>query len=89
MNYTYACDNCKLFFEKNHGMNENPSYKCKKCKRKLRRIITGGNGVIYKGDGWSGAGKKDSDYNRRSAMDYIHANPESDPYSGYRNWEEE
>lgn len=89
MTYIYVCDPCKIKYEKTHGMNETPTYKCKKCHKKLRRVITGGSGVIYRGDGWSHAGKKDKNYNRDRKMESIREHPETDPYSGYRNWNEE
>jgi putative FmdB family regulatory protein len=89
LTYTYVCDRCKLFFEKKHKMTENPIYKCPKCGKELKRIITGGNGIIFKGDGWTHAGKKDANYNRDRKMESMREGRSPDPYSGYRNWDEE
>ena len=78
-------------------MTEEPSFTCenvigknkKVCGRPLKRIISGGLGFILKGDGWTSSGKKDANYNRDRTMDAIREHPDADPYSGYRNWDEE
>lgn len=52
MFYEYACDECKEIEVKEHGMTENPSYKCSHCGKKMRKVISGGAGIHYKGNGW-------------------------------------
>lgn len=37
--YDYSCDKCKTTQEIVHSINDNPTFKCKKCKKKLRREI--------------------------------------------------
>jgi len=60
MNYEYGCENGHVQ-EETHGMNESPKILCKKCKKKMTRIISGGVGTHFKGDGWSTNSKfKDS-----------------------------
>ncbi len=51
--YDYECNACKHRFEKFQSMSANPSRKCPKCGRmKLRRLIGGGAGIIFRGSGF-------------------------------------
>lgn len=55
MTYTYKCKNCFQNFEIEQSMNDKPLKRCMECgKLSLERIITGGTGVIFKGEGWPG-----------------------------------
>lgn len=56
MFYEYHCDECDLTIEVMHSMTENPEYTCEKCKGKMRRLITGGAGTLYRGQGWPSKG---------------------------------
>ena len=51
--YEYKCSNCGNEFEIIQSMKDEPLKKCPKCgKNKLRKIISGGVGVIFKGSGF-------------------------------------
>lgn len=51
--YEYKCDNCNHEFEIMQSIKEDSLTKCPKCgKNKLRKIISGGAGVIFKGTGF-------------------------------------
>jgi putative FmdB family regulatory protein len=51
--YEYECGACEHRFEKYQSMNDKPVKKCPKCgKAKVRRIISGGAGVLFKGSGF-------------------------------------
>ena len=51
--YDYECDACGHTCEYFQAMSEEPKKKCPECgKRKLRRLISGGAGVIFKGTGF-------------------------------------
>ncbi len=39
-------------FEMNQRMSDEPLQVCPTTGQKVKRIISGGSGVIYKGDGW-------------------------------------
>lgn len=58
MIYEYICDECDNLQEEIHGMKENPEIKCNSCKSIMRRNITGGTGVIFKGGGWTTSDSK-------------------------------
>jgi putative FmdB family regulatory protein len=50
--YEYECTKCKYKFEEFQKITDKPLLKCPKCKGKLRRLITGGAGIILKGSGF-------------------------------------
>ena len=51
--YDYECDACGHRFEEFQSMNDKVLSKCPKCgKRKLRRLIGMGAGIIFKGSGF-------------------------------------
>ncbi|MDX1637488.1 MAG: FmdB family zinc ribbon protein [Balneolaceae bacterium] len=39
-------------FEVMQGINEQPLEQCPETGQKVKRVITGGGGVVYKGDGF-------------------------------------
>ena len=50
--YGYKCDKCEYRFEVFQAMSDEPIKKCPKCGKKVRRLIFGGAGVIFKGSGF-------------------------------------
>lgn len=51
--YEYECEKCGHNFELFQSMSEDPVEICPVCKKKsVRRLIFGGIGVIFKGDGF-------------------------------------
>jgi putative FmdB family regulatory protein len=51
--YDYVCDACGHAFEHFQGINEPLLLKCPECsRRKLRRLIGTGAGVVFKGSGF-------------------------------------
>lgn len=51
--YEYKCENCDYEFEAFQSIKDNPLTKCPKCgKDKLRKLISGGAGLIFKGSGF-------------------------------------
>ena len=62
--YEYYCDRCEGHTEVFHGINEEPVIRCPKCKKPMRRLISGGAGVIFKGEGFY-----ETDYKRKENRD--------------------
>ena len=59
--YEYECNGCGKRCEFFQAMSEKPKKKCPECgARKLRRVISGGAGVIFKGTGFY-----ETDYRRK------------------------
>ena len=51
--YEYECDACGAKFELFQSMTAKPIRKCPECgKRRVRRLIGAGAGVIFKGSGF-------------------------------------
>jgi putative FmdB family regulatory protein len=51
--YEYRCQFCHRVSEAFQRMSDAPLVKCPYCgKEQLERIVSGGAGVIYKGEGW-------------------------------------
>jgi putative FmdB family regulatory protein len=57
--YEYKCQNCGYTFEKFQNMREKPLARCPECNGKVKRLIGGGAGVIFKGSGFYA-----NDYNK-------------------------
>jgi len=50
--YEYECSKCSFTFEEFQNITDKPLKHCPKCKGNLRRIISGGAGLIFKGSGF-------------------------------------
>ena len=51
--YDYVCKSCEHQFERFQSITAEPIRECPKCeKRSVRRVITAGAGVIFKGSGF-------------------------------------
>ncbi len=50
--YDYLCGKCGHRFEEIQKMSDPPLKTCPKCRGKVKRIIGGGVGVIFKGSGF-------------------------------------
>ena len=50
--YFYECGKCGCQFEKFQKMTEDPLKSCPECKGKVKKLISTGSGVIFKGKGF-------------------------------------
>lgn len=50
--YEYECEKCGNHFELFQSMKEAPKKTCPQCKGRVRRLISGGAGLIFKGSGF-------------------------------------
>ena len=50
--YEYECRECGHAFERFQGINEDPISLCPECKGKVRRLISSGGGLGFKGPGF-------------------------------------
>lgn len=50
--YEYECSECGHRFEKFQSMTDKPLKKCPECGKKVKRLISSGSGVIFKGSGF-------------------------------------
>jgi putative FmdB family regulatory protein len=76
--YEYHCDACEHDFEKFQSMSSDPIKVCPKCgKKKVRRLIGTGAGLIFKGSGFY-----ITDYRDKGYADQAKADNGSDNGSG-------
>lgn len=50
--YEYECAKCKKHFDVFQKMSDTPIKTCKECGGKLKRLISAGAGIIFKGPGF-------------------------------------
>lgn len=50
--YDYACDWCGHRFEAVQKMADAPLETCPECGKKIRRVLSGGIGISFKGSGF-------------------------------------
>ena len=50
--YNYYCSDCDAHFSYFQKMSESPISNCESCGGKVKRLITGGTGLIFKGSGF-------------------------------------
>lgn len=55
-------------FEIRQSINEDALEECPETGQKVKRVISGGGGVVYKGDGWYVTDYKDSDRKEKRAQ---------------------
>jgi putative FmdB family regulatory protein len=77
--YEYECQACSKVHEVFHGMNAPRPRKCPKCgKLKLKKLLSGGAGFIFKGDGFYTTDYRSKDYKADAKKDNDAAKPKSD-----------
>ena len=50
--YIYKCNDCRQQFSAFQKMSVDPVKDCSQCDGTVRRIISGGSGIIFKGTGF-------------------------------------
>ena len=68
--YDYQCDACDHCFELYQSITADPIKKCPECgKNKVRRLISPGAAVIFKGSGFYTTDYRSSSYKKAAAAD--------------------
>ena len=68
--YEYACTACKHEFEKFQSMKDEPVKKCPKCgKNKVKRLISKGGGILFKGSGFYQTDYRSTKYQESAKKD--------------------
>lgn len=50
--YEYKCDHCGYQFEEFQSINAEPIRQCPQCHGAVKRLIGGGNGFLFRGNGF-------------------------------------
>lgn len=82
--YDYQCQACQHQFEAFHSMASPSLKKCPACgKLKLKRIISGGAGIVFKGSGFYQTDYRSKSYDEAAKKDKAEpaAAPKKEPES--------
>jgi putative FmdB family regulatory protein len=58
--YVYECERCHHRFELLQGITDPPRQRCPRCRGKVRRLLTSGGGLVFRGTGFY-----ETDYKRK------------------------
>lgn len=76
--YEYVCEECGFHFEEFQSITSDPLKTCPKCKGKVRRLIGGGNGFLFKGNGFYITDYRSEKYKKdKQKMEGVSATKES------------
>src|SRR5947207_15719815 len=68
--YEYQCEACKHRFEKFQSITAAPIRKCPNCgKARVRRLLSAGGGIIFKGSGFYITDYRDKSYAEKAKAD--------------------
>ncbi len=68
--YEYECSACGARFEEFQSISSSPLRTCRSCgKRKIRRLIGSGSGIIFRGSGFHETDYRSEDYKRKQKAD--------------------
>lgn len=69
--YEYECAKCKKTFDISQSIKDKPLTTCpdKKCKGKIKRLISVGGGFILKGPGFYATDNRSSSYKEKAKKD--------------------
>jgi putative FmdB family regulatory protein len=81
--YAYKCDACEHEFDEFQKMSDDPLTKCPKCKKnKLRRLISAGAALLFKGSGFYETDYRSESYKSAAKADADKAAPKTDSEGG-------
>jgi len=75
--YVYECERCHHRFELLQGIAEPPRQRCPRCRGKVRRLLTAGGGLIFRGSGFY-----ETDYKRKGERPPSEAGSGHEPKNG-------
>jgi putative FmdB family regulatory protein len=67
--YEYECEKCKCHFEEFQSITEKPLARCPKCGGRVRRLISAGAGLLFKGSGFYTTDYRSDGYRKAAKAD--------------------
>jgi len=83
--YNYYCSDCDTHFSYFQKMSESPISSCENCGGKVKRLITGGTGLIFKGSGFYLTDYKNDQKSKEESSKSIQNNENSNPVNKVKN----
>jgi putative FmdB family regulatory protein len=69
--FDFICTKCGHKFEKFLSIKSDHTYPCPKCNSVAEKIISGGMGVIFKGDGFYITENRSDEYKRKEKEEKV------------------
>ena len=82
--YEYECQKCGHAFELFQSIKDAPKKTCPKCKGRIKRLISTGGGLLFKGSGFYATDYRKPGYSEAAKKDSPAATPRS-PHGGAPN----
>ncbi len=73
--YEYQCDSCDHRFEQFQSMKAEPVKICPKCRASVRRLISSGAGILFKGSGFYQTDYRSPSYQKKAEADKKTSSP--------------
>ena len=67
--YEYQCERCAHKFEAFQQITEEPLKKCFVCQGPLKRLISAGSGIIFKGSGFYATDYRSKEYKEKQKQE--------------------
>ncbi|OGW86928.1 MAG: FmdB family transcriptional regulator [Omnitrophica bacterium RIFCSPHIGHO2_02_FULL_46_11] len=77
--YEYECEKCGHRFEKFQSITAERVKTCPQCQGKVKRLIGGGAGILFKGSGFYQTDYRSSSYQKKAEADKKPAAPANPP----------
>ncbi|MCI0330263.1 MAG: zinc ribbon domain-containing protein [candidate division Zixibacteria bacterium] len=74
--YEYECSSCQYLFEAFQKISEAPLTECPRCGGPVRRKISGGSGLLFKGKGFYITDYRSENYKKKAAAESPAKGPE-------------
>jgi putative FmdB family regulatory protein len=67
--YVYECRKCGHRFEVFHGILDAPRKRCPKCRGAVKRVVSAGGGLIFKGSGFYITDYRSKEYRKQEKQE--------------------
>ncbi|MBN1405927.1 MAG: zinc ribbon domain-containing protein [Candidatus Omnitrophica bacterium] len=67
--YEYRCDKCKKTFEVFQSIKAKPINKCPACSSPVRKLISAGGGILFKGSGFYTTDYRSKQYKEKQSKE--------------------
>ncbi len=76
--YQYRCNECSHEFSEFQSITADPLSTCPECGGAVQRLISGGAGFLFKGDGFYATDYRSESYKKAEKADKESASPKTD-----------